>query len=241
MSTPTVEKLPYVHGGAALEGHVAIPAFEGPRPAVLLCHTWRGQSDFERGKAERLAAELGVVAIALDVFGAGVRGHSADECRALIAPFMADRSQLRARLAAGIEAARAHPAVDATRVAVVGFCFGGLCALDVARMGADVRAAVAVHGLLHPAAGESAAPIRARVLVLHGHDDPLAPPEHVLALEAELTARHADWEAHVYGATMHAFTNPEANAPAAGTVYSARADRRSAIAMQSFLIDALES
>lgn len=235
MNGPRTEKLAYDHAGAALEAHVALPPGEGKLPAVLVCHAWRGQSDFERGKAERLASELGVVGVALDVYGRGVLGGSVLENTKLMMPFRRDRAHLRARLLAGLDAVRAHPRVDAERIAVIGFCFGGLCALDVARAGADVRGVIAFHGLFDPPEGLDVGPVRAKVLALHGHDDPMATPAQVLAFQTEMTQLGADWQVHVYGGTKHAFTNPEANDDARGTVYQPRADRRSWASMRAFL------
>lgn len=234
MSVETT-KLAYRDGAVELEAHVAVPAGAGPRPAVLVCHGFSGQRDFERAKAERLAAELGVVGVALDTYGKGVLARDVDESMRLMAPFMDDRAMLRRRLLAGVDAARRHVAVDPARVAAIGFCFGGLCVLDLARAGADLAGVCAFHGLFAPPAGVVVGPIRARVLALHGHDDPRATPAELLAFEQEMTAHGADWQVHVYGGTVHAFTNPAARDPARGTVYSARADRRAWIAMKSFL------
>lgn len=240
MNAPTIEKLAYDHAGAALEAHLALPPGQERRPAVLVCHAWRGQTDFERGKAERLASELGYAGAALDVYGRGVLGKDPLECTKLMTPLRRDRGLLRARLLAGLAAVRAHPRVDPARVAVIGFCFGGLCALDVARAGADVRGVVAFHGLFEPPDGLEVGPVRAKVLALHGHDDPMATPAQVLAFQTEMTALGADWQVHVYGGTKHAFTNPEANDDARGTVYQPRADRRSWESMRAFLGEVLE-
>lgn len=231
----TIEKLAYDHEGTELEAHLAIPEGNERLPAVLVCHAFSGQSDLERGKAERLAGELGYLGAALDLYGRGVRGSNPAESGQLMMPFRKDRAFLRRRLLAGLDAVRAHPRVDPARVAAIGLCFGGLCALDLARSGADLRGVCAFHGLLGAPEGLEVGPFVAKVLVLHGHDDPLAPPEQVLALETELTRHGADWQVHVYGGTQHAFTNPAANDAARGTVYEPRADRRSWIAMKSFL------
>jgi dienelactone hydrolase len=240
MSHPNVEKLTYRDGDTTLEAHVAIPAGSGRLPAVLVCHAWAGQGEFERAKAERIAAELGYVGAAIDVYGRGVFGRSVEENAALMQPWMKDRGALRRRLLAGVEAVAAHPRVDRGRLAAIGFCFGGLCVLDLARSGADLRGVVAFHGLFSPPTGLSVGPIRAKVLALHGHDDPMATPEQLLAFEREMSEHGADWEVHVYGGTVHAFTNPNAADPARGTVYSARADRRSWIAMKHFLEEIFE-
>ncbi|HHO50070.1 MAG TPA: alpha/beta hydrolase [Deltaproteobacteria bacterium] len=204
-----------------------------PRPAVIICHTWRGQSDFERGWAESMA-EQGYVGVAHDIYGVGVRGESPEACRALMSPLIADRDELGRRLLAGVRAVVAQPWVDPARVAAIGFCFGGLCVLDLARRRAPLAGVVSVHGLFHPGPG-APAPIDARVLILHGYDDPMAPPEAMHAIAAELTEAGADWQIHAYGGTMHAFTNPEANDPERGTVYSKRASVRARRSTEAFL------
>jgi dienelactone hydrolase len=201
---------------------------------VLIAHNWAGQTAADNGVADRLAA-LGYVGIAIDVYGKGVRGDLQGDNSALMGPWMADRAGLQQRLLAAVTAAAAHPAVDAGRIAVIGYCFGGLCALDVARSGTpDVRAVVSFHGVYAPN-GLAAVPITAKVLVLHGWDYPMTPPDATVGLAKELTAAGADWQIHAYGGTMHAFTAPGANNPAGGVQYNATADRRSWQAMTNFL------
>lgn len=232
------EQLVYRDGETQCRGEITLPeGADGPRPVVLVNHAWRGLSDFERAKCELLAG-LGYVAVALDNFGDGRTGTGKQECAALIAPFMQDRSLLRARVLAGLAAARAHPAVDPARVAAIGFCFGGLCALDLARSGADVAGVVSFHGLLQPR-GLPVEPIGAKVLVLHGYDDPMARPQAMLALAEELTQAGCDWQVHAYGRTMHAFTNPVAHAPEDGLLHNPDAERRALASMQAFLSEAL--
>lgn len=226
------EKFSYRDGDVKLEGLVAREG-EGRRPAVLISHAWTGLGDNERRAAERLA-KMGYVGIALDNYGEGTFTTVREECQQLIAPFMADRSKLQKRLLAGLDAARKHPHVDPDRIAAIGFCFGGLCALDLARSGAALRGVASFHGLFAPS-GLPKQKIAAKVLVMHGFDDPMATPEHTLALERELTEAGADWQVHVYGGTMHAFTNPNANDAAFGTVYQPNADRRSWASLELFL------
>jgi dienelactone hydrolase len=119
----------------------------------------------------------------------------------------------------------------------MGYCFGGLCVLDLARSGADVLGVASFHGLFHKPGNTEGNKISAKVLVLHGWDDPMAKPAQVIELAEELTKSGADWQIHGYGNTLHAFTNPAANDPAHGTVYNADADRRSWQSLQLFLAD----
>lgn len=225
----------YRDGDTLLEGRIAWDdRFPGPRPGVLVAHAWGGRSDFEDGKADYLAGR-GYAGFALDLYGKGIRGSNPEENAALMQPFLDDRAMLQQRLLASLAAMRDLPEVDANRVAAIGFCFGGLCVLDIARTGEDIAGVVSLHGLLGAPGNTGGNEIRARVLALHGWDDPMATPDHVKALADELTAMGADWQLHAYGNTMHAFTNPAANAPDMGTVYNATADKRSALAMTNFL------
>lgn len=228
----------YAHGEAELEGFVARPISGAALPCVLVAHMWGGQNDFVREKAALLAAQ-GYVGFALDVYGVGKRAKDAAEAAALMEPFIKDRELLRARLAAAAQAARGLPGVDPERIAIIGYCFGGLCALELARSGDHVRAAVSIHGMLHTSKPAQAGAVRASVLVLHGHEDPLAPPEDMRALEAELTAADVDWQAHVYGHAAHAFTNPAMSNRAGGMYHEPLADMRSWRATLGFLEERL--
>src|SRR5262249_17124302 len=167
------------------------------------------------------------------------RGTNTEECSALIAPFMKDRRLLLRRLQSALSTLQGMPIVDAKRVAAMGFCFGGLCALDLARANAGIRGAVRFHRMLKPS-GLTEPATRARVLMLHGYDDPLAPPEDLLAVAREFTAAGADWQVHAYGQTVHAFTNPTANNRAGGMQYDEAADRRSWHALEEFLAETLK-
>lgn len=231
--------LEYSEGAVILRGQLACdPAAGEPRPGVLVAHTWAGCGQFERGKAIELA-KLGYVALALDMYGEGVVGNSPEENAGLMSPLLEDRVILQRRMLAALEALKSHDMVAESRTAAIGFCFGGLCVLDLARTGAPFQGAVSFHGLLDPPGNTRGNKINASVLVLHGWDDPMAKPPAVEALATELTQKGADWQIHGYGGTMHAFTNPAANNPDFGTVYDARADRRSWRAMRDFLKDAL--
>jgi dienelactone hydrolase len=230
--------LEYTHGGVPFEGLLVAAKNGVRRPAVIVAHAWGGRGEIEMAAARRLA-EQGYTAFALDMFGKGVRGGTREQNRALIAPLLADRALLQARMLAAVNVVREQSVVNPGKVAAIGFCFGGLCVLDLARSGADVAGVVSLHGLFTPPEVATGARIRAKVLALHGHDDPMAPPAAVAALQAELTAAGADWQIHIYGGTMHAFTNPEARDPAFGTVYSEVAAQRAWRTTDSFLAEVL--
>jgi dienelactone hydrolase len=229
----------YRDGETLLEGFFCHEeSLPGPRPAVLICHTAGGRDEFVERKARRLAWQ-GYACFALDNYGKGVRGKSPEENQALMAPFMQDRRMLLRRLRAGLATAQSLPIIDARRIAVIGFCFGGLCALDFARADSDVRGVASFHGLLKPT-GFTEPKIRAKVHNIQGYDDPLAPPEDVLAIAQEFTAAGADWQLHAYGHTVHAFTNPKAQNRAGGLQYDEAADRRSWHTLEEFLGEVLK-
>lgn len=227
--------LSYEIEGKEYEAIIA-PGGSAPAPGVLICHAWAGRSDFEIDKAKALA-ELGYAGVAIDLFGKGVLGTSKEENQALIEPFVSDRAMLQKRLLQITDIVREQPEIDSSNIAAIGFCFGGLCVLDIARAGADIKGVVSFHGLL--GAPGNTRKIKAKVLALHGWDDPMAPPKDVQSLAKELTEAGADWQLHAYGGTMHAFTNPNADDSDFGTVYNAEADARSWVAMKNFLSEAL--
>lgn len=225
----------YTHDDDLFEAYVAYDdSTMEKRPAVLIFHDWSGRNDFACAKAEQLA-ELGFVGIALDLYGKGKLGQDNVEKAALMQPYIDNRNFLQQRMLAGLEMAKSVAQVDQEQIAAIGFCFGGLCALDLARSGADIKAVVSFHGLLFAPASVAKQKIKAKVLVLHGYADPMVSPENVNEFAKEMTEQDVDWQIHMYGNTMHAFTNPNANDPDFGTVYAADADRRSWIAMQNFL------
>jgi dienelactone hydrolase len=213
--------------------------FAQPQPGVLICHAAMGRDEFVERKGRRLAWH-GYACFGLDMYGNNRRGTTREENARLMQPFVDDRTLLVRRVRAGLDALRTQPEVDARRIAAIGFCFGGMCALDLARSGADVRGVVSFHGLLKPPPQPLNATIKAKILVLHGNDDPLSPTADVVALTEELSKAQADWQIHLYGGTMHSFTFPTANNPAIGTVYKEEADRRSWHTLMNFLEETLK-
>lgn len=211
------------------------PAISGKKPIVLVAHDWSGRNEFACKKAEQLAG-LGYIGFALDLYGQAQLGKTNDEKSALMAPFMSDRTFLLRRIRAAVGAVKTIQNANPNQIAAIGFCFGGLCVLDLARHSNDILGVVSLHGLLLPS-HKANAPMTAKVLALHGHDDPMVNPEQVLAFQNEMTTAKADWQMMIFGGTKHAFTNPLANDPAFGTVYNAVADYRSWHATKQFLTD----
>ncbi|MBB3348670.1 dienelactone hydrolase family protein [Sphingomonas sp. BK069] len=211
----------------------------GPRPGVLVVPNILGQKEADNAKAEALAA-LGYAAYACDLYGEGRRAEPGPDIARYMDELNADRALLRDRLAASLAALVAQPEVEAARTAAIGFCFGGKCVLDMARAGLEVRGVVSFHGVYDRPDYASVAPITAKVLVCHGWDDPLGPPEAVTALAQELTEARADWQIHAYGNAGHAFTDEaRRGSTVPGVAYEERADRRSWAAMRYFLEEAL--
>ena len=228
----------YTDQGKSLQGFFACDHnLEDQRPAVLIVHQWDGRSEFVEQRARRLAEE-GYAAFALDMYGKGVLGRSVEENMNLMTPFMQDRSLIVQRVQAAITAVRSLPEVDEARMAVIGYCFGGLCALDFARSGADILGVASFHGRLK-GSGLSPHAIKAKVLVQHGADDPMAPPDDVLAFQKEMDAAGADWQIHIHGHAKHAFAVPGAKNDELGLQYNADADRRSWQCTVAFLAETL--
>lgn len=228
------QKIEYHADDVLLEGYYAYDdRITEKRPAILVTHDWSGKNEFACKKAEKLA-ELGYTGFALDMYGKDKLGKTKDEKVALMTPLMQDRSLLQKRILAAYEAVKKLDTVSSSNVAAIGFCFGGLCVLDLARTGADVKGVVSFHGLLNAPDNLANPQIKAKILALHGFADPMVTTDQVLAFGNEMTHAKADWQIDMYGNTMHAFTNPEANDKDFGTVYDAKADARSWIAMKEF-------
>ncbi len=232
-----IETVQYSEGEASFDAFVVHPESPSPRPAVLVCHAWGGRDEFAENKARRLA-ELGYVGAAIDVYGIGQRGHDQESSQALMMALVNDPKLLQRRLAAALGAVAGLDGVDTAKIATIGFCFGGLCAILMARMGLPLRGVVSFHGLLK--IGQPLdAKVQAKLLILHGQDDPMAPPADVGTFAQEMKRIDADWQLHAYPGVMHAFTNPAADDPGFGTVYDEDADRRSWSEMTRFLAEVL--
>jgi len=225
----------YSQGQTALEGWLALPkGVNGKVPGILVIHDWTGVQPYSKERTEQLAG-MGFVALAADIYGKGVRPANPKEAGAEAGKYKIDRALFRARPLAGLEELKKQPNVDPDRIAAIGYCFGGTGVLELARAGADLKGVVSFHGGLDsptPADGKN---IKAKILVLHGADDPYVPAEGIAAMIAEFNAAKVDWQMVSYSGAVHSFTNPGSGTDnSKGAAYNAAADARSWVAMKSF-------
>jgi dienelactone hydrolase len=228
------EEIEYHVDGIRMVGHLAVDdERSGPRPAVLVSHEGPGLDDHARSRADRLAA-LGYVAFALDYNGEG-KPLPMSEVMARLGPLMGDPLRTRAIGTAGLDVLLAQPETDPSRVAAIGFCFGGTMSLELARGGADLKAVVGFHSGLATTRPEDAKNIVGSILVLIGSEDPIIPPEQRLAFEEEMRAGGVDWRMNLYGGAAHSFTNPSADGSGMpGIKFHLPTDERSWRAMLDF-------
>ena len=224
--TKTVE---YEHDGELLAGHlVHDDAWEGKRPGVVVVHEWRGLGEHAKESARKVA-ELGYVAFAIDMYGKGVYAKDHKEAAELSGVFREDRSFMRSRARAGLEAMLGTGLVEEDDVAAIGFCFGGSTVLEMARAGMDLDGVVSLHGGLGTPHPEDAKNITASVLVLHGAEDRNIAEDDGEGFRDEMREGDVeDWQMVMFGGVVHSFTNPAAgDDPSSGVAYDARATRRS--------------
>jgi dienelactone hydrolase len=229
-----IEDVEYTVGGSRMVGHLAIDDEQsGPRPGVLVCHEGPGLDEHAKDRAERLAG-LGYAAFALDYHGEG-KPLERDEVMERLGVLMGDPDTTRELGRAGLAILLAQAEVDPTRVAAIGYCFGGTMALELARDGADLAAVVGFHSGLGTRRPAQAGGVKAGILVCIGADDPLVPAEQRAAFEEEMRAADVDWRMNIYGGAVHSFTNPSADlAGIPAVAYSQRTDQRSWRAMLDF-------
>lgn len=228
----------YAHGGLEFEAVVCSPE-DVDAPTVLVFHGMEGRSAAQVQICERVAG-LGYRAVAVDLFGRAATDAGSDACAAAMTSLIEDREALRDRLIGVVDILTDLPSVRPEAMAAIGFCFGGLCMLDLARHGTHLAAVASFHGLVTPLPDPPTTPIETKVTVYHGWDDPFAPPDEIAALTEELTARRADWQLHAYGHTLHAFMAPFANSPETGIQYSAKASRRAWVNLVDFLAETFD-
>lgn len=222
------EFIRYKLDNCEMEGFIAVSdSTQLKQPLVIVIHDWKGSREFDQQKA-RYFAEQGFVAFAVDLYGVGKRGKDDDNelNNKLYTALLSQRAVIVPRLQAAIDCAQKNANIDHNKIMLLGFCMGGLCALDYARSGAKAAGIVSIHGNLTPPENARHTKIQAKILALHGHEDKGLPPEKVIAFETEMTKSGADWQLHTFGNTYHSFTNPKANDIAAGLIYSSSADAR---------------
>ncbi|HEX8543981.1 MAG TPA: dienelactone hydrolase family protein [Pseudomonas sp.] len=235
-SNVTVSSVVYQIDGQPYESRLVFDSGDASsRPGLLMAPNWMGVSE----GAEKIAqsvAEQGYVVLLVDLYGQGTRPQNGDEAGAAMMPLKNDRAELRKRMQAALEQllSQTDAPVDADKVATFGFCFGGCCSLELARAGANLKAAVSFHGTLDTPNPADANNIKGSVLVLHGAADPLVPKEQLPAFEAEMDAAGIDWQLTSYGGAVHSFTDPEAQTPGK-MMYDARTAKRAFASMHNLL------
>lgn len=236
MSTITVRPVVYQIDGQPFESRLVYDAdAPAPRPGLLMAPNWMGVSQGAE-KIAKAVAEQGYVVLLADLYGQALRPGNNDEAGAAMMPLKNDRALLRKRMQAGLDQllSQAGVSLDETRIATFGFCFGGCCALELARTGAELKAAISFHGTLDTPNPADANNIKGSVLVLHGASDPLVPKEQLPAFEEEMNAAGVDWQLHSYGGAFHSFTDPHANVPGM-MMYDARVAKRAFKSMHDLL------
>jgi dienelactone hydrolase len=229
------ESLEISVGGMRLTGHLAYDETRsGKRPGIVVVHEAFGLGPHAKGRAERLAAELGYVAYAMDLFGEPIK--DLDHAMQWIGKLLGDPPQLRARVRAALDALAKHSRVDAHKLGAIGYCFGGTTALELARSGADVKAVVAFHAGLQSTNVADAKNIRGKVLVCNGALDPLIGADMRGTFAEEMTAGGVDWQLHLHGRAKHSFTNPDADG-SGPFAYDHSADVRSWAAMAALFAE----
>lgn len=226
------QPIDYQQGGVTFQGYLAYDdAIQGKRPGILICHEWWGLNDYPKHRAEQLAG-LGYVAFALDMYGNGAVATNPSDAARLSSEVGGDRDLVRARATAGLNVLRAQSQCDASKIAVIGYCFGGMVALELARAGTDLAAVVSFHGNLSTPNPDQDQPIKPKILVCTGADDAFVPPQAVAAFEDEMRKAGVDYQVIAYGGAVHAFTNPDADkAGMKNVAYNQAADKRSWKAM----------
>ena len=227
--------IPYNHGEVALEGVLAWDdAKEGKRPGILVVHEWWGLNEYARTRAEQLAA-LGYVAVAVDMYGKGKVTTHPDEARQWMQQTTANVKMWQARANEGFRLLQTNPLVDQTRLAAIGYCFGGATVMQMVYDGAPVKGVVSFHGSLPLPPAYSAVKSSVKILIAHGEADPFLSQDHIRKFKHALDEAGLDWHMVIFGGAQHGFTNPSANQYGMnGVQYQEQADRRSWEHMKMF-------
>lgn len=229
------EVVEYKQGGTPLEGFVAYDSsIKGKRPVILIIHEWTGLGDYVKGRAKELA-EKGYVAFALDIYGKGVRPSAPPEAGKEAGKYKTNRKLMRDRAKAGYDFIKSKPYADTSKMVAMGYCFGGLAALEMGRAGLPLVGVTSFHGDLSNPTPQDAKNIKGKVLILHGALDPHV-KDQVAGFQKEMDDAKVDYQFISYSGAVHAFTNPSAgNDITKGAAYNALADKRSMRAFLDFL------
>lgn len=230
-----MQQVEYKDGDTVCEGYLAYDdATTDVRPAVAIYPEWWGLTDYVKHRADQLA-KMGYVAFVADMYGQGMQSEDPKQAGAWATPFFTDHKLMRQRAFAGLNTLLSQKYVDKSRVAAIGYCFGGTCCLELARAGAPLAGVVSFHGGLSRSPDEGADQITAKILVCHGAADTHVPPKELAEFETEMTQVNANYQINIYSNAMHAFTNPAADSHhLPGIGYNEQADKRSWAAMKDF-------
>ena len=232
------EIVEYKDGDVTLKGFLAYNTNSTEKlPAVIIVHEWWGLNEYPKMRAQQLA-ELGYAAFAVDMYGDGKVASSGEEAGKLAGSIRGDIPKLRKRINVALDWLKQNPHVNPNKIAVIGYCFGGTVALELARSGADIKGVVTFHGGLGTPNPADTKDVKAKILVCTGGDDKFVPQTDIMAFQKEMNDAKVDWQMNVYSGAVHSFTNPKSgNNPAMGVAYNENADKRSFEAMKQFFIE----
>lgn len=222
--------------GDTLELFYAFPTIKHTQPlaTIIVLPAWHGRDSFMCEKAKYFASQ-GFLSIAVDLFGEAKIGKTREECHRLIQPFTENRQALKDRLSQLITFLQHDSRIDSNHINAIGYCFGGMCALDMARNNLGLKAAISIHGLLFKPDYDLPTHYSAKIMALHGHKDPMVAPEQVADFQKEMEKSANDWQMIIYGQGLHSFTLPAANDPIIGTIYNPLLDQRTTKLVNNFL------
>jgi len=240
------EPLKYTCGDTTCKGFLVYNEIvKEPRPAIIIVPAWRGLDNFAKKKADEIA-RLGYVAFVADLYGEGKTVETDEEAANLMLPLFCNRTLLRERICAAYDTIIKHRLVDKKRVGAIGFCFGGLTAIELLRSGVPVKGVVSFHGVLGNTMGDhnaelapNAEKIKGSLLILHGANDPLVTSKDITMIQEEFNAAKVDWQMNIYSHTAHAFTNPDLKDTSKGLVFNQQSNDRSWISMKNFFEEIL--
>jgi dienelactone hydrolase len=239
------EIISYSSEGVSCRGYLAKEDSDSSKPAIIVTPAFRGLDPFAREKARELA-KLGYAAFAADLYGNGLNVDNNEEASKLMMPLFIDRRTLRNRIYAAYETVKTIPGIDASKIGAIGFCFGGLAAIELLRSGAELKGVVSFHALLGGTLGQTKAnleppssKIYGSLLILHGYLDPLVSQKDISDIQQEFTKADIDWSMYIYGRAKHAFMNPLANDDKSGLVYNENISKRAWQSMRDFFDEVL--